>query len=290
MSPRKPATTRTAPPELYPIGPDIDLDEEEVYLADGTRLTEARAEQLAGEILDRHYPGRRSLTGGREHTPSLTVRVTATTRKALEAIAAKQGRRLSDVSRDALEAYIDGGTVLLVAPRRRSMEEVVASVPPIEPAASERRTKAVDVRPAQAGRSDGWSFSELVPAPSEVGSSPKSAIAVPLAAADVERLKARADEERVGFTQLACRWILERLDEESELPAEAEAAIATLRSYISRGYLAEATEGKRAQEQTRAKVTKATEVSKAGRPALSKATGATGPRRPGTRKQAPTRH
>ncbi len=83
----------------------------------------------------------------------------------------------------------------------------------------------------------------------------------------MDRLKARADEEGVGSTQLARQWILERLDEGSTVPAEAEAAIATLRSYISRDYMAEATQGK-----TRVKVTKAIKVSKAGtgRPALSK--------------------
>jgi len=40
------------------IGPDIDLDVEAVWLADGTRLTEARAEQLADEIMKRVH-GRR---------------------------------------------------------------------------------------------------------------------------------------------------------------------------------------------------------------------------------------
>ena len=49
----------------------------------------------------------------------------------------------------------------------------------------------------------------------EVSPGPKSAIALGLSAAGVERLKAQADEEGVGFTQLARQWILERLDEQS---------------------------------------------------------------------------
>ncbi len=105
-------TARAAKAALPPLGPDIDLDVEEVYLADGTRLTEARAEQLSEQVMEAHYKaigrpfqGRPSLSGGRQHTPNLTVRVTAATREALEVIAERQGRRLSDVSRDALDEY-----------------------------------------------------------------------------------------------------------------------------------------------------------------------------------------
>lgn len=35
----------------YTLGPDIDLDVEEVYEPDGSRLTEARAEEIAEEII-----------------------------------------------------------------------------------------------------------------------------------------------------------------------------------------------------------------------------------------------
>jgi hypothetical protein len=93
--------------QLPPIGPDVDLDAEEVYLPDGTRLTEARATEIAERAMTHHYRtrGRPSLTGGGERTPSLTVRVPRATRTALERIAASQGRRLADVSRDALAEY-----------------------------------------------------------------------------------------------------------------------------------------------------------------------------------------
>ncbi len=37
--------------EIGPVGPDIDLDEEEVHLADGTRLTEAESEAFAERVL-----------------------------------------------------------------------------------------------------------------------------------------------------------------------------------------------------------------------------------------------
>jgi hypothetical protein len=100
MSPRKKTT-------IPAIGPDVDLDTEEVYLSDGTRLDEARAAQIAETAMGHHYRvrGRPSVTGGGEHTPRLTVRVPRGIRAKLEDIAASQGRRLADVSRDALDEY-----------------------------------------------------------------------------------------------------------------------------------------------------------------------------------------
>lgn len=88
-----------------PIGPDVDLEQEDVRLPDGTRLTDKRAAALAERALGRRR-GRPSVTGGETHTPSLTVRVDPTTRAALEEIATAQGRRLADVSREAFEEYI----------------------------------------------------------------------------------------------------------------------------------------------------------------------------------------
>lgn len=91
------------------FGPDIDLDQEEVYLPDGTRLTEAKAAELAEKDARRYLRerGRPSITGRAEHTPRLTVRVPEPTRAALERIAGAQGRRLADVSRDALDEYVE---------------------------------------------------------------------------------------------------------------------------------------------------------------------------------------
>ncbi len=93
---------------LPPIGRDVDLDTEEVYLPDGQRLTNKLAEQIAEDAMDHHYRarGRPSITGPREHTPKMTLRVPERTRDALEQIAAGQGRRLADVGRDAFDEYI----------------------------------------------------------------------------------------------------------------------------------------------------------------------------------------
>jgi len=87
------------------IGTDVDLDAEEVYLADGKRLTEQVAEEMAERALARHR-GRPSVTGGNARTPSLTVRVPPETRAALEELARAQGKRLADVSREALDEYV----------------------------------------------------------------------------------------------------------------------------------------------------------------------------------------
>lgn len=91
---------------IGPVGPDINLDEEEIRLPDGSRLTEAAAEELAERVLEQRRVGRPSLIGGKTHTPPLTVRVRPGVRSALEEIAQKQGRRLADVSREALDEYV----------------------------------------------------------------------------------------------------------------------------------------------------------------------------------------
>lgn len=94
--------------ELGPIGPDIDLDKEEVYLSNGTRLTEAEAVALSERVLEQaRRPGRPSVSSLTVRTPNLTVRVPPDVRAALESIAETQGRRLADVSRDALAEYVE---------------------------------------------------------------------------------------------------------------------------------------------------------------------------------------
>jgi len=88
-----------------PIGPDVDLETEEIYLADGRRLTERLAEEIGERAMARHR-GRPSVSGSGRRTPSLTVRVPQPTREALERLAKAQGKRLADISREALDEYI----------------------------------------------------------------------------------------------------------------------------------------------------------------------------------------
>lgn len=86
---------------------EIDLDTEEFYYH-GERLTEQRAEQIAAEVLAK-LPGRPSLSGPGQHSPSVTVRLPAATKRRLEETAARSGRRQSDIIRAAVEEYLARG-------------------------------------------------------------------------------------------------------------------------------------------------------------------------------------
>ena len=92
-------------PQDAEIGEDIDLDAEDVRMADGARLTESGAEDLTEEIL--HKAGRPSLTAPGMHSPQITFRVPEGVKRFFADTAKAQGRRQSDVLRDALDEYID---------------------------------------------------------------------------------------------------------------------------------------------------------------------------------------
>ena len=91
------------------FGPDVEVEEVDLDSADlrfrGEQLTGARAEKIAADILSR-TPGRPSLSGTREKSPSLTIRLPKRDRARLEDVAARQGRRASEVVREALEDYL----------------------------------------------------------------------------------------------------------------------------------------------------------------------------------------
>lgn len=90
--------------EHYEDGGTIDLEVEEVYLADGTRLTEERAAELADEV--RAKAGRPSLSAPGVHSPQLRFSVSQAMRDRLDAAAAAQGRPVSSIARDALDEYL----------------------------------------------------------------------------------------------------------------------------------------------------------------------------------------
>jgi len=83
---------------------EVDLDVEHVQYR-GERLSEARAETVAADVLSR-TPGRPSLSGEPEVSPSLTVRLPRQERRRLDEVAASQGRRASEVVRQALAEYL----------------------------------------------------------------------------------------------------------------------------------------------------------------------------------------
>jgi hypothetical protein len=82
---------------------EVDLDVEHVEAAGG-RLTEARAAELASALESRR--GRPSLTGPGRRSPALNLRISEEVRHDLDAVAQQQGRRASDVVRDALAEYL----------------------------------------------------------------------------------------------------------------------------------------------------------------------------------------
>jgi hypothetical protein len=90
---------------------NIDLDREQIVLRDGRRLTEGLAEELAleaqAEIGRRNLiPGRKSLSGDGQHSPTIRVRVPERLRAAAERRAAAEGVSLSVLTREALERYL----------------------------------------------------------------------------------------------------------------------------------------------------------------------------------------
>ena len=89
-----------------PIGPDVDLEEDDVRLPDGTRLTDKRAAEIVEEVRGRG--GRPSLTGEPAVSPRIAFRVTPGVRNRAAQIAAREGTSISQLAREALEARVDG--------------------------------------------------------------------------------------------------------------------------------------------------------------------------------------
>jgi len=87
-------------------GGTIDLDEQDVRLADGSRLTETKAEAMADEILERVGRGRPSLSRSGSRSPQLRLSVPDELRSRLLQRAQDERRNVSGLVRDALEHYL----------------------------------------------------------------------------------------------------------------------------------------------------------------------------------------
>ena len=88
----------------YTIGPDVDLEKEEIYLKDGTRLTQEVADDIVEEV--HHKLGRPSLTGKPVSSPRVSFRVQPAVRERAAAIAEAEGKTVSQLAREALEKRI----------------------------------------------------------------------------------------------------------------------------------------------------------------------------------------
>jgi hypothetical protein len=101
--------SRRPPPHINrdtPIGPDVDLDHEDVRLADGTPLTPEVAAEIVEDV--RRAVGRPSLTGPGRHSPQVSARVPAELRDAAERQARSEGKSVSQLIRELLERYLAG--------------------------------------------------------------------------------------------------------------------------------------------------------------------------------------
>lgn len=100
---------RRQPPHVTrdtPVGPDVDLDHDDVRLADGTRLTTEVATQIVQDV--HRAAGRPSLTGPGKHSPQVSVRVPPELRDAAEQQARHEGKSVSQLIRELLERYLAG--------------------------------------------------------------------------------------------------------------------------------------------------------------------------------------
>lgn len=89
----------------YVLGPDIDLDAEEVTDNTGRRITEARAEELGREAIAKAV-GRPSLSAPGQHSPEIKARVPTELRDRLVRAARARGTTTSTLVREALEHYL----------------------------------------------------------------------------------------------------------------------------------------------------------------------------------------
>ena len=86
------------------IGPDVDLDREDVRLLGGTRLTNDLAEAVNEDV--RRAAGRPSLSGGRQHSPQVSARITPELQAELRKYSKRSGLSSSQVVRHALEQLV----------------------------------------------------------------------------------------------------------------------------------------------------------------------------------------
>lgn len=88
----------------YRVGPDVDLDREVVRDRKGKRVDAEYVERAVADVHTR--AGRPSLTSPGAHSPHVSFRVPARIRIAAETRAAREGKTVSEVARDALTRYL----------------------------------------------------------------------------------------------------------------------------------------------------------------------------------------
>ena len=89
----------------YTLGPDIDLNKTVIRDRNGKRITNARAEKMALEAIEK-VVGRPSLTAKSVESPQVKVRVPMKLKKALDKEAKRRGETTSAIVREALEKFL----------------------------------------------------------------------------------------------------------------------------------------------------------------------------------------
>ena len=94
-------------PRRFALGPDVDLDREVVLDGRGRRITNASAEAATADALAKVGRGRPSLSGEPgSGSPQVTFRLPAKLRAKVERRAAAEGKKVSELAREALERYL----------------------------------------------------------------------------------------------------------------------------------------------------------------------------------------
>ena len=91
--------------ELAP-GPDIDLKRDVVRDREGRRITDDYVERVVEATHRQLGRGRPSLTGEATRSPQVTFRLPPELRAEAERQAKREGKRVSEVARAALEEYL----------------------------------------------------------------------------------------------------------------------------------------------------------------------------------------
>lgn len=86
------------------IGEDVDLRRDDVRLPDGTRITEEVVDDIVEQV--RRKGGRPSLTGESTVSPRVSFRLTPEIRDRAANLADSEGKTISQLAREALEARI----------------------------------------------------------------------------------------------------------------------------------------------------------------------------------------
>ncbi len=87
-------------------GPDVDLERKVVRDSRGRRVTQEYVDRAVANVPAKIGRGRPSLSGQPARSPQVTFRLPPELRAKAEARAKREGKRVSEVAREALERFL----------------------------------------------------------------------------------------------------------------------------------------------------------------------------------------